>query len=851
MKKLDVANLDISQKIDTLEHIFDNMHAKGHGLSQAGYLLGGDTGVGKTSFVREMGSLLGLEVIIIETPHIVEEHIIDIPFIVVKPTGASSSGHMHADPSNPEFDIELAKSNLFTQLEGADKISDAALLKAVNGREDLKMIWTELGGTDKVIPSEIKDIRSKYRVILFLDEYFRQTSGPIRNMLRSILNGRIGSNPIPADVYTIFASNLVDQGVGDILENEDFRMIDFDTPDTDSWFAYLLTKYKKHKDVKLDEKLMQKFYDLLSKNAGSLSTDDFDADVRVSPRRWEQLLLYINASLPIKSQADADMLLKNVEINFRNYKTGDKAALLEDVLKSLKELIKDEYQVEGDEGNIKDDDWRDTLKHQIEVKMKLGNERKYIPVIGGLPGVGKTKHITDLATDLNLVPVFVDVQNLSPEEVIGTPIGSKKKGELQVSFSKPALWADIQTQMSRGEANMKERLEKFFGKAKGAERFKHWKDQKVKYLIFFDELNRTNTKVFNAIRKVLLEKEFSPEYKLPDDAVIVAAINPEGKGTQELTKHVRDVFDVIPVGVSWAKFKAHIDKVDLGVSKEADSMARSSWTAFVDRFSNKTAGKHGQADGHFFLNFGHSPMYISGREYNDMLSNMARSVDRAYKREEEKLHDPEHDVNSSEVKIRKALARAVEHSLSYIVGVKHGFDSKELKNDIEDWFLHTDDFSLGEIFKRKVDSVKTLSSLLSRPFEDKDAHLFDDLEFVNYVTSVDPVVFKEEFHDFLTKSVYKDAKEAFANYGKRKKMDPHTLAVKVADEEVSKIEFISREVIHALKAHDISNKMLEMARAAIRQMNIDLSDDEANIDMVMEFNATLSRYIRELFTAKK
>jgi hypothetical protein len=113
------------------------------------------------------------------------------------------------------------------------------------------------------------------------------------------------------------------------------------------------------------------------------------------------------------------------------------------------------------------------------------------------------------------------------------------------------------------------------------------------------------------------------------------------------------------------------------------------------------------------------------------------------------------------------------------------------------------------------------------------------------------VVFKEEFHDFLTKSVYKDAKEAFANYGKRKKMDPHTLAVKVADEEVSKIEFIAREVIHALKAHDISNKMLEMARAAIRQMNIDLSDDEDNIDAVMEFNAILGRYIRELFAAKK
>ena len=53
MKKLDVGSLNLDSKIETLEHIFDNMHAKGAGLSQAGYLLGGDTGVGKTSFVRD------------------------------------------------------------------------------------------------------------------------------------------------------------------------------------------------------------------------------------------------------------------------------------------------------------------------------------------------------------------------------------------------------------------------------------------------------------------------------------------------------------------------------------------------------------------------------------------------------------------------------------------------------------------------------------------------------------------------------------------------------------------------------------------------------------------------------
>jgi hypothetical protein len=81
-------------------------------------------------------------------------------------------------------------------------------------------------------------------------------------------------------------------------------------------------------------------------------------------------------------------------------------------------------------------------------------------------------------------------------------------------------------------------------------------------------------------------------------------------------------------------------------------------------------------------------------------------------------------------------------------------------------------------------------------------------------------------------------------------MDPHTMAVKIAEEEVSKIEFIAREVIHALRAHDISNKMLEMARQAIRQMNIELAGDENNIESVMDFNATLGRYIKNIFPKK-
>lgn len=844
MEKLNVAALDVSGKIKTLEHIFDDMHNKAGQLGQSGYLLGGDTGVGKTSFVKDLCGLLGLELVIIETPHIVEEHIIDIPFIVVKPNGQHEDKSMSIDTKDTkaQFDIKFAKSNLYTTLLKSVRVGDAQLLANVVKRPDLFLIWQKLGGTEKKIPDEVQQLRSKFKTILFLDEYFRQTSSSIRNMLRSILNGRIGSNKLPDDVYVIFASNLVDSGVGDILENEDFKMINFDTPNLDEWFAYLITKYKNNARVKLDDELVKRFYDLMKKNKGSLSTDDIAADVRISPRRWEQLILYINGALPVKDQKDADLLLKNVQINFQNYVDGAKAEIAKDVMDSVKAMVKDRQDITANEANVDDSDWRSTLKHQIETRIKVGPARKYIPVIGGLPGAGKTKHIKDLATDLNLVPVIVDVQNMSPEEVIGVPLAEDAKSdEINVTFSRPPLYDDIQNQMKEGEGHLEARLKKFYGDKEGAAKFAAWKKADVKYMIFFDELNRTNPKVFNAIRKVLLEKEFNHEYKLPDDSVLVAAINPTGKGTQELTKHVRDVFDVIPVGVSWASFSKHLDTINLGVSKEAAEIARNALNAFVEHFRSK-GDKKSSVDPHFYLSIGQVPLYISAREYTDMLVNVARGTERAYQREIMHLGEPDHDAGQSELVVRKAIADKFVHSLDHVIKNKHATDAPEFNRDLEEWFLYTDKFSLGGAFKKQVESVKALKDLLGKSFNDQSADLFNDLEFVNYVTSVDPVVFREDLTEFLVTAVTQDAKTAFAKFGKQKELVGKK--TKVTAVEVSKLEFITREMLHAIKLHDISNKMLEMVKLSVRDALVKIADGDSDQIMdVMKFSREINDYI--------
>ena len=327
---------------------------------------------------------------------------------------------------------------------------------------------------------------------------------------------------------------------------------------------------------------------------------------------------------------------------------------------------------------------------------------------------------------------------------------------------------------------------------------------------------------------------------------IVAAINPTGKGTVELTKHVRDVFDVIPVGISWPKFMAHLDKLDLKVDKEIADIARQTLKTFVEHFRMK-GGKQHNADPHFFLSVGPSPLYVSAREYTDLLINSARTLSRAYAREMEKMADPDHDAGNSEFVIRQALARAYMHSLEYTLGVKHGMDSPETMALIKEFIEYDDKISLGGMFKTKVKSLKSLEEILGKSFDKMDDDLFNDLEFVNYITSVEPVVFQEELTEFLKTKIYKDAAEAFKKDSKLKKLDVATRKSKLQDQEVSKIEFITREILHAIKLHDISNKMLEMVKLSLRTLLRDIAKSNPDaIQDVMGFNKQITAFITEL-----
>lgn len=417
-------------------------------LQSLGTMLTGDPGVGKTEFVKQLALLLGIDLITIEAPHIVEETIVNVPFIVdkakIKPSEHSEvsknvSVQVTPNKDNPrteeDYDIELADSYLFTLLESAKPLSDHDYIESVYSTPVLRRVYERLGGTRDKIPDKIRKARNKYRVILFIDEFFRVPSTTVGAILRNIINRQIGKHPIPSYVYVTYASNTQEQeyntssSISKRQNNMRFQEYRMKNPTVDEWFDYLTDKFHQdHPNIKLNSTLMEVFKDLLSdefdkpnnksKNKDSSIADEQDRTstewlsnnyktptgeiVRASPRRWEQLILYVNAALTPQTDSegkkisfteeDAKALITNVEINFRHYLTGEYHNVTDNVISAVTQLIKKITGVSiSNKDRISPSEWRYIFKHQVMMKKILGDHRKYVPVLSGAPGIGKAQ----------------------------------------------------------------------------------------------------------------------------------------------------------------------------------------------------------------------------------------------------------------------------------------------------------------------------------------------------------------------------------------------------------------------------------------------------------------------------
>lgn len=699
-----------------------------------GIMLGGDPGIGKTSFIELFSDLTGVHLITIEIPHIVEEHIINIPFLVYNPENQSTqAGRSELHDKNPnnrdEYDMVLADSHLFSQITNARVMPDNQYLQKMtdphpnNNRSRVaQTLFQRLGGNEQTVPPAIDAVRKNFKCILFFDEYFREAPVRIRNILRDTINGNLGIHKIPSGTFIVYASNMRDAGLEDIPKNTQMaQRVEFNAPSAKEWFDYIETKYQNDPHVEMKSEVVSAFKKIITDDA--ISNDDLKSEVRTSPRRWEQLLLYVNQSLPAENSGEAKALITNVKNNFVNYETGEISALADKVLNTVTALI-------GETSNItinpKDtsggEDWTDNLNHHINQHMKSGKHRKYIPVISGAPGVGKTSQIDRIAEKNNLVAVPIDTSRLNPEDVIGMPIPgqrSEDQSEIKVKFTVPQLYDEIRREIKAAAEDHFESLTEQHGEEKAKQEFEKWEEQEWKYLIFFDELNRVDKKTFNSLRRIILEKNFGPSSDqrggvlgLPDGSVVVGAINPDQDtgGTESMTGHFRDVIDVIHATPSWDKTRNFLlNKKNTGLTPETLDATMFVIDEFVKKFGDKT-GKHGEKQAPYYLSVGDGEgVYVSPREYDALYTNLASALEDA---QEEILADP--DMSSDEAKdiIADETGEYLESGLMFPVEKTDTAAPEEFMALVKAWADSLAGKIFSKLISKKVETQGSWSTIL-------------------------------------------------------------------------------------------------------------------------------------------
>jgi MoxR-like ATPase len=831
-----------SQTLQLVNKTLRHMAHMQTGHQVGGILLAGDPGIGKTTFVGQLGYLLGLTTIVIEVPHITEEHLINIPFIVFNPdTGGTSRMQSQIptgqgqDEQGRDYKVVLAQSSLYTQMTSAKTMTDEQYLDHIKkAPQHIQQLFISLGGNETTIPPVIKRIRAAHTSILFLDEYYRQTSMRIRNILRGILNGNIGLHKIPKSVYIIYASNMRDQGLDVIPSNHQFTMIEQKPPKKDDWFDWLVSAYQSHQHVKLNPAVITLFKKTLADE--DISFTDAASEVRTSPRRWEQILLYINSSIPPANQDEAKSLITNVKNSFLHYKNKQYSPLEKKVIKAVKELIKETTGMDLPAGSDVNDptEWRKTLQHYVEQQIRTGGSRKHIPVVSGPPGIGKTTMAAAVAAEHDLRLIDIDLGEIYADDATGLPIPGKRTGDnIEVRFSMPKLYHQIMNKIHEADEAYIEELRQEFG-SKADAKIDDYTNRRWKYLIFFDEMNRVDEKTFNALRKVVLEKNFGTSgdssgeiLKLPKEAIVVAAINPEGEGTSELTDHFRDVVDIIPANATWENTRKWLlTKKHPGIAEPVPSLAMAVMDAFINKFKSKD-GDHPVSQQPFYLNAGGVDVYISPREYADMYATLIREVDAAY---EQALDS--RDTTGMRDYIDEAVFDALEMSLN-MPFQKAQIEREEFFDTLRLWVSKLPPTMFKDMLNRRATTTASNESALVAYMNGKDiAQMPSDTGVINSNNLNNNAQVIEEVHTMMRTLL--TSEEAIKKYminqtqpkvvlsGEKITSDPNT--------KVAPIENVFLGLLYTLHIHQFANdrlgvvgKAMNMAISAIRKQ---LTQDE-------------------------
>ena len=773
------------------------------------FLIKGDTGLGKTTMVELLAKLLGMNLELLEIPHATEEHLIQLPFVVFKATGGEDHGRIsvkkNKDSGVDDVDIELARSHLSAKLRGFSPLpDDQYIAQQLKWSESDKQAYRAIGGEIGKISPKIKLARSRWHSIMFFDEYWRQTTPQIRNVLRDILNGMIGNDQFPEKVYVVYASNMQDQPgtIEEPSQNARMRAAEMPAPTAKELVDYLKGRHNLKPAVVAAVQAELK--------DEHMSHNDEDAMVRTSPRRWEQVLLYINANVPPANRNDAAALLANLKHMFSNQE-NESSELWPLVEKIARRIIKDSGSSFHDVKSAGLGDWRQILDQQIATKMKIGSARKYVPVISGSPGIAKTAAMREIADKNNLVLIHISSPTLDSDSISGLPIPRRQRNvteaetlpdtqdRLGVAFAEPVLYKSI---MQRAEDATKE-----FLADKSPEEVKKWQTQTpYKYLLFFDEINRVkDNRTFNALRRVLLDKKFGDGRKVPDDMLIVAAMNPTDSKTLKLTSHVKDAIDIIGAVPSWKETKDwiqnHSDRrnaKNIGhISDDLRGLAKKVVIEFAETFGQRFVDPDSPTASsdtrQFHVSIGPGQaIYVSPRDYDDLYKNIAAQL----------FNDLDLISNDEDERNRQLadiIYRAMHYQFDLILRHAKIDDAPEFMSSLKQWLEDSITQWLGE-----SSHTATMDQMLMAALKPGARHLAEDPNFINYIREFDRTEYEEQLTLLMDQLIEQEVNKydlwAKEQSDARRREQGKTIVV---NELWTKVQRLHTEVVDAAKEHDL------------------------------------------------
>lgn len=853
LKEFDASNVSYASQVKITNRILAEMKARTTG-KQGSVMLLGDPGTGKTSYVRKLATLLGVELVLIEVPHLAEEHIVNIPFIVINPSNDKAERIIIDGKEVTEerdYRIVLAQSNLYSRLKRSRRIPDKDYINYIYKNKPhmvhARKLYEQMGGTRTKVPKAIQFARQHFSKILFLDEYYRKTSNQIRNSLRSIVNGELGLDKLPRHVYPIFASNMND---GDSTEaspsNERLDPIIMDNPSKDEWFGYLVSEAEAQGQP-LSTDVINMMYTVIKPEW--LSYGDTHKDLRVSPRRWEQLILYLNQSLPPKNKKIARQLLTNLSINFTHFDTGEELSEIKStIMLAAAKLINDSvakncvdrkskdkdiacYKVGADERTSKSD-WLSILRHQVVRKLMLGNRRKYVPVLSGLPGIGKTMLVAKMAKQLGLGCVHVDCSSFTYEDVLGTPLASKEvEAKLDGMTDEEAKHSltDNAIKMYFSESKLCQII--YDGVKKNPPAPEYANTEHYKYIIFLDELNRVkDVRVFNAIRKLLLEEKFDNDMPLPQGSLIIAAINPSdaGTGVIPMTQHMRDVLDIIPCLPTWE------GQIQYMMDREKDPSFSSSvefpdiigeTVKIIERlnraFMNENSKKEG--DKNFWLDLEVKELYFPPRDYSDLHQSIVHNVDGVISRflEEkgvtslaELAETPEVLETELDPQLREAFYDSYMSALHNVFNANQEALSKTYLKTVWEWVMDPNNVSYMDSLTKIGPVLNDVASLASSAIKSKKPFL--DVPAIADIAKKCDENFQSDIERLLESSLL--TTDAFNDFSYPYRVwDDENKELVVDDSyKLNSVMYAVNELSLVIKANNLSNLPKERLAEAVR-----------------------------------